>query len=135
MDHKYKIKSFLFFLIATDFLKILIDLAFLIPTLSLFHSFIQYGKNVLLKDFALVGIGLIMRLMMVLVNNFLEKRNLDKNSRVVNDLPFYKKKTNLLRQRFLTNECKPNSSQSLEVPYIPPVIARQAIYCTFSILF
>ena len=37
----------------------LIDLTFLIPTLSLFHSFIQYGKNVLLKDFVLVGTGLI----------------------------------------------------------------------------
>ena len=37
----------------------LIDLAFLIPTLSLFHSFIQYGKNVPLKDFVLVGTGLI----------------------------------------------------------------------------
>ena len=37
----------------------LIDLAFLIPTLSLFHSFIQYGKNVLLKDFVLVESGLI----------------------------------------------------------------------------
>ena len=33
----------------------LIDLAFLMPTVSLFHSFIQYGKNVLLKDFVLVG--------------------------------------------------------------------------------
>ena len=37
----------------------LIDLAFLIATLTLFHSFIQYGKNVLLKDFVLVGTGLI----------------------------------------------------------------------------
>ena len=37
----------------------LIDLAFLIPTLSLFRSFIQYGKNVPLKDFVLVGSGLI----------------------------------------------------------------------------
>ena len=36
----------------------LIDLAFLTPTLSLFHSFIQYGKNVPLKDFVLVGSGL-----------------------------------------------------------------------------
>ena len=36
----------------------LIDLAFLTPTLILFHSFIQYGKNVPLKDFNLVGIGL-----------------------------------------------------------------------------
>ena len=34
----------------------LIDLAFLMSTVSLFHSFIQYGKNVLLKDFVLVGI-------------------------------------------------------------------------------
>ena len=39
----------------------LIDLAFLIPTLSLFHSFIQYGKNVPLKDFVLVGSGLIIK--------------------------------------------------------------------------
>ena len=37
----------------------LIDLAFLIPNLRLFHSFIQYGKNVPLKDFVLVGSGLI----------------------------------------------------------------------------
>ena len=37
----------------------LIDLAFLIPTLSLFHSFTQYGKNVPLKDFVLVGSGLV----------------------------------------------------------------------------
>ena len=50
------------------FLKMLIDLAFLIPTLRLFHSFIQcgknvhlfiqYGKNIHLKDFLLVGSGL-----------------------------------------------------------------------------
>ena len=37
----------------------LTDLAFLIPTLGLFHWFIQYGKNVLLKDFVLYGTGLI----------------------------------------------------------------------------
>ena len=37
----------------------LTDLAFLIPTLSLFHSFMQYGKIVLLKDFVLVGTSLI----------------------------------------------------------------------------
>ena len=35
----------------------LVDLAFLIPTWSLFRSFIQYGKNVLLKDFVFVGTG------------------------------------------------------------------------------
>ena len=50
--------SFLFFSLTIDFLKMLIDLAFLTPTLSLFHSFIQYGKNVPLKDFVLVGSGL-----------------------------------------------------------------------------
>ena len=37
----------------------LIDLAFLIPTWSLFHLFIQYGKNFPLKDFVLGGSGLI----------------------------------------------------------------------------
>ena len=37
----------------------LTDLAFVTPSLSLFHSFIQYGKNVPLKDFVLVGSGLI----------------------------------------------------------------------------
>ena len=36
----------------------LIDLEFLIPTLSLFHSFIQYEKNVPLKDFVLFESGL-----------------------------------------------------------------------------
>ena len=36
-----------------------IDLAFLIPALSLLHLFIQDGKNVPLKDFVFVGIGLI----------------------------------------------------------------------------
>ena len=40
----------------------LTDLAFLIPTLSLFHSFMQYGKNVLLRDFVLVGTGLIIEI-------------------------------------------------------------------------
>ena len=56
----------------------LIDLTFLIPTLSLFHSFIQYGKNVLLKGFVLIGAGLIIKNDDD-PNNFLEKRNLDKN--------------------------------------------------------
>ena len=62
-------KQRVFFLLLTiDFLKILIDLEFLIPTLRLSHSFIQYGKNVHLfiqygknihlKDFLLVGSGL-----------------------------------------------------------------------------
>ena len=50
--------SFLFFPLKTDFLKMLIDLAFLIPTLSLFHSFIKFRKNVPLKDFVPVGSGL-----------------------------------------------------------------------------
>ena len=49
---------FFFFLLTIDLLKMLIDLVFLIPTLSLFHSFIQYTKNVPLKDFILVGSGL-----------------------------------------------------------------------------
>ena len=51
---------------------------------------------------------------MILVNNFLEKENLDKNrgSLVEKDLQFYKKRLmiNLLRQVLLTNEYKPNSS-------------------------
>ena len=73
-----------------DFLKMLIDLAFLIPTLCLFHLFVQYGKNVPLKDFVLVGSGLIIEA----ENNFLAKGNLDKNrgSLVVNDLQFYEKR-------------------------------------------
>ena len=41
------------------FLKMLIDLAFLIPILSLFDLFKQYRKNVPLKDFLLVGSGII----------------------------------------------------------------------------
>ena len=42
-----------------DVLKILSDLAFLISILSLFHSFMQYGQNVFLKDFVLDGIDVI----------------------------------------------------------------------------
>ena len=68
MDHKYKITSFCFvfvfvfvcfFSLTVEFFKMLIDLAFPIPTLSLFHSFVKYGKDVLLKDFVLAGIDLI----------------------------------------------------------------------------
>ena len=36
-----------------------IDLAFLIPSLRLFRSFIQCEKNVLLKNFVLAGTGLL----------------------------------------------------------------------------
>ena len=54
MDHEQKIKNFPFFSLIIEFLKILNDLAFLIS--MLFHSFIQYGKNVFLKDFVLNGI-------------------------------------------------------------------------------
>ena len=43
----------------TDFLKMLIDLAFLISTVRLFHSFIQYGIKDFLNDFVLEGKGLI----------------------------------------------------------------------------
>ena len=71
----------------------LTDLAFLIPTLSLFHSFKHYGKKVPLKDFVLVGSSLIIEAHDILLNNLLEKENLDKNrcSLVVNNLQFYKK--------------------------------------------
>ena len=37
----------------------LIDLAFLISTVRLFHSFTQYGKKDFLNDFVLEGKGLI----------------------------------------------------------------------------
>ena len=49
--------------------------------------------------------------MKILVNNILENRNLDKNrgSLVLSNILFYIKKTNLLRQRLLTNEYKLNS--------------------------
>ena len=40
----------------------LIDLAFLTPTLSLYHSFIQDGKNVPLKDFVLLVSGLMIEI-------------------------------------------------------------------------
>ena len=51
----------------------LIDLAFLITTLSLFHSFIIYGKNIFLKDFGaglLVGTGLIIEVVYDLNRQF-----------------------------------------------------------------
>ena len=37
----------------------LMELAFLILSVRLFHSFIQYGKNDFLNDFVLGGKGLI----------------------------------------------------------------------------
>ena len=42
-----------------NFLKALTDLEFLISTVRLFHSFMQYGKKVFLKDFILDKEGLI----------------------------------------------------------------------------
>ena len=60
VDHKYKIVGCLF-VAYNNFLKMLIDLAFLIPTLSFFHSFIQHGKKVPLKNCVLVGGGLIIK--------------------------------------------------------------------------
>ena len=58
MDQEQKIK--IFFSLKTDVLKILTDLAFLISTLMLFHSFTQHGKNVFLYNFVLDGIYFIM---------------------------------------------------------------------------
>jgi len=52
-------KEFSFFSSNIDFLKILIDLAFLLLNGRLFHSSMQYGKKVLLKNFVLDGNGLI----------------------------------------------------------------------------
>ena len=46
-------KEFSSFWVLTDFLNLYIDFAFLISELSLFHSSIQYGTNVLLKLFVL----------------------------------------------------------------------------------
>ena len=49
-------REFSSFSVTTDFLNLYIDFAFMISGLSLFHSSIQYEKNVLLKLFVLDGI-------------------------------------------------------------------------------
>ena len=60
MDHLLRILSFLFFSHFINFLKAPTDLEFLISTVRLFHSFMQYGKKVfLIKDFVLAKEGLI----------------------------------------------------------------------------
>ena len=62
MDHRLRILSFLFFqffFFQIDFFEVLTDLEFLISTVRLFHSFMQYGKNVFLNDFILGKRGLI----------------------------------------------------------------------------
>ena len=59
MDHRLRILSFLFFSHLINFFKALTDLEFLISTVRLLHSFIQYGKKVFLKDFVLDKEGLI----------------------------------------------------------------------------
>ena len=50
-------KEFSFFSFNSNFLKILIDLAFLVSVARLFHSLMQNGKTVFLDVFVLVGIG------------------------------------------------------------------------------
>ena len=49
-------KEFSSFSVIVDFLNLYIGFAFLISGLSLFHTSIQYGKNVLPKLFVLDGI-------------------------------------------------------------------------------
>ena len=60
--------------------------------------------------------------MMILKDNFLERKNIDKNrgTLVVSDLLFYAKRLIYCTNALLTNECKPNSSKnrSVEVPCI-----------------
>ena len=51
---------FLFFQVIAIFLKTPICLAFLTSRLRLFHSFIQYWKNVCLNVFDLEGMGFIL---------------------------------------------------------------------------
>ena len=58
MVHKYKITSFLFSL-TIDFLKMLIDLAFLIPTFKFITFVYTIWKNVLLKNLVLAETGFV----------------------------------------------------------------------------
>ena len=53
VDHRLRISSFLFFSHLINFLKAPTDLEFLISSVRSFHSFMQYGKKVFLKDFVL----------------------------------------------------------------------------------
>ena len=64
-------------------------------------------------------------------DNFVESRSTNMNRGslvVVNDLLFYLENVNLLHEHLLAKKCKSNLSYifSLEVPYIAPIIARQA---------
>ena len=49
-------KEFSSFSVIIEFLNLYVDFRFLIPGLSLFHTSVQYGTNVLLKLFVLDGI-------------------------------------------------------------------------------
>ena len=54
MDYRLRKLNFLFFFLdLINIFKALTDLEFLISTIRLFHSFMQYGKKVFLKDFVL----------------------------------------------------------------------------------
>ena len=59
-------------------------------------------------------------------------RSMNEDNPVVSHLLFYK-----FTVRLLVSECKLDSSYyfSFDVPCIASVIARYALYCTFSILF
>ena len=60
MVHRLRILSFLFFFShLINFLKVLTDLEYFFLTVRLFHSLMQYGKKVFLKDFVLGKEGLI----------------------------------------------------------------------------
>ena len=56
MDHKLRI---MIFFLAFDRFFQSIDLEFLVSTGRLFHSFVQYGKKLFLKEFVLDKKGLI----------------------------------------------------------------------------
>ena len=60
MDRYTENKEFSFSSITFNFLKILIDLAFLKSVLRMLHSFMGLGKNAFSKDFVLDKMGFIL---------------------------------------------------------------------------
>ena len=125
MDHRLRILSLLFFAFNYFFQSTTwFGISYFNCKISPFIYAIW--KKVFLKGFVLDTEGLIAGLIWILRNLF--ETGSPNMSRESDNGPFI-----ILHQRLLISECQPSSSCFvLEVPWITPVIAREALYWIFS---
>ena len=89
----------------------LIDLAFLISTVRLFHSFIQYTQEKKIPWMILFLKERVLQQYSKLISNDNRSPDINRGSLRVNDVQFCEKMlTSILCQHLLAKECKPNLS-------------------------